>query len=355
MSEQDLALTFPYTATDLTDQINRVPNLYGLLNEINLFPTEGSISTIVEMRYEDGVLRVLPAKERGAPATPMAERVGKTIFLECPHFPSMDLITPKDLQNLTVINARTKRPITLEDEVTKRLINIRGTHAITREWVRSSALQGVIKDGNNVTIYDLYAAFAINKNTVFFNLSDAATDITAKCDAIWQAITTNLKGEVMTGIECIVDPVFFQAFVSHAKVLQFYVNAEQALAMANLLDALRRRESKGNMWGREFLFGRILFREYYGTAPIKSGGSLVSTPFWASGTGTAYPVGTRDMFRTYDAPANDIRFVNTMGQEIYISPEILEHGQGVEFKSESNPLAVCRRPEALAQLSSAAS
>lgn len=351
MSEQDLALTFPYTATDLTDQVNRVPNLYGLLNEIDLFPTEGSISTIVEMRYEDGVLRVLPAKERGAPATPLAERTGKTIFLEVPHFPSMDLITPKDLQNLTVINARTKRPITLEEEVAKRLINIRGTHAITREWVRASALQGVIKDGNNATIYDLYAAFDIVKTTIFFDLSNASADMTAKCAAVWAAITANLKGEVMNGIECIVDPVFFQAFVSHASVRPFYVNAEQALALADLV----RKESGGNMWGREFSFGRIWFREYYGTAPIKSGSSLVSTPFWASGTGTAYPAGTRNMFRTYDAPANDIRFVNTMGQELYVSPEILEHGQGVEFKSESNPLAVCRRPEALAQLSSAAS
>ena len=47
---EDLALTFPYTATDLTDQVNVIPNRYGLLNELNLFPTEGSTSTIVDKR-----------------------------------------------------------------------------------------------------------------------------------------------------------------------------------------------------------------------------------------------------------------------------------------------------------------
>ncbi|MBI1202549.1 MAG: hypothetical protein GC182_08565 [Rhodopseudomonas sp.] len=352
MSEQDLALTFPYTATQLTDQVNRVPNLFGLVNEMDLFPVEGSISTIVEIRYEDGVLRVLPSKERGSPSTPMAERVGKTVFLEIPHFPAMDVITPKDLQNLTVINARTKRPITLEEEVAKRLINIRNTHAITLEWCRSSALQGVIKDGNSGTVYDLYAAFDIQKTTVFFDLDNTASDIVGKCAAVWQAVTGNLKGETMRAIEAVVDPTFFNKLVGHTAVKAFYQNAEQALMLANLV----RRQSAGAMWGREFLFQNILFREYYGTAPVKSSptAAITSTPFWASNTGTAFPVGTMNTFRTYFAPANDLRFVNQTGQELYVSPKILEHGQGVELKSESDPLAVCNRPEVLVQLSGAA-
>jgi Phage major capsid protein E len=95
---EDLTLTFPYTATDLTDQINVIPNRYGLMQELDLFPTEGSISTIVEMRYENKTLRVLPARERDASSTPMLSETGKTIFMEIPHFSAMDLITPKDLR-----------------------------------------------------------------------------------------------------------------------------------------------------------------------------------------------------------------------------------------------------------------
>ena len=116
------------------------------------------------------------------------------------------------------------------------------------------------------------------------------------------------------------------------------------------LVSIARRQRDGNMWGREFLLNRVLFREHYGAAPTVINGVPTTAPFWAAKTGTAYPAGTMQMFRTYDAPANDIRFVNTVGQEIYVSPEILDHGQGVELKSESNALAVCRRPEALVQL-----
>jgi hypothetical protein len=52
---------------------------------------------------------------------------------EIPHFPAQDLITPKDLQDILVVAGRTKRHITLEEEVAKRLLSLRNTHAITRE------------------------------------------------------------------------------------------------------------------------------------------------------------------------------------------------------------------------------
>ncbi len=228
-------------------------------------------------------------------------------------------------------------------------MDIKFNHDITREWLRCQALQGNLIDGNNQTILNLYTAFNVNPTTVDFTLGTNTTDMNAKCAAIWQSVTANLKGEVMTGIEVICDPTFFERFVTHANVVQYYLNAEQAIQLAMIV----RRESSGNMWGREFRFGRILFREYYGTAPIKataSATSLTNTQFWAANTGTAYPVGTRKMFRTYNAPAHDLRFVNTKGNEIYVSPRIKEHGEGIELKSESNPLPICRRPEALVQI-----
>lgn len=345
---ENLELIFPYTATDLTEEVNVIPNLYGLVNELNLFPSEGSISRIVEMRYVDGVLRVLPAKERGTAPTPMLPRTGQSIFVEVPHFPAMDIITPEDIQDILIQVAQTKRLTTVEEETAKRLFDIRNVHAITREWVRTQALQGTITDGNSQTIYNLNTVFGITPNTLAMALGTSTTDVNAKCASIWQTITTNLKGEVMSGIEAIVDPTFFEELIAHPNVNQYWLNAEQALQLANIV----RKESGGNMWGREFIFGRIRWREYYGTAPTKSSptASISTTPFWQPQTGTAFPVGTRNMFRTYDAPAHDLRFVNTIGNEIYVSPRYLDHGEGLELKSELNCLAICRRPAALVQL-----
>ncbi len=346
---ENLSLIFPYTGTQLTEQIEVIPPLYGLLAELDIFPSEGSVSRIVEMRYEYHQLRVLPAKERGAPATPALPRTAKTIFIEVPHFPSLDLITPEDIQDILIQLQDVKRLTTVEEEVARRLMDIKASHDITREWLRANALQGNLVDGNSQNILSLAQVFGITLATQDFALGTTTTDMNAVCQSIWQSITTNLRGEVMTGIEAIVDSTFFERFVSHTNVKQYYLNAEQAIMLA----MIARRESQGNMWGREFQFGRILFREYYGTAPVKTSptaSSLTSTPFWASTTGTAYPRGTRKMFRTYNAPAHDLRFVNTKGNEIYVSPRILEHGEGIELKSESNPLPIVRRPEALVQL-----
>jgi hypothetical protein len=63
-----------------------------------------------------------------------------------------------------------------------------------------------------------------------------------------------------------------------------------------------------------------------------------------------YPVGTGSTFATYDGPVHHVGLVNQPGQEIFISPEPLKHGEGVEMKSQSNVLALCRRPELLVEL-----
>ena len=350
---ENLSLTFPYSHTDLTDQIDVIPNLYGLVNrELKLFPAEGSTARVIEIRYDQYNFRVLPAKDVGTGPTPQIPRSGQTLFIEVPHFPMVDLILPGDIQDILVQVARSKRPTTVEEETNKRLAQIKWTHDITREWLMCTALQGNILDGNSQSIVNLYTFFGISATTVDFTLGTSTTDMIGKCATIWQNITQNLHGEVMSGIEVIVDPTFFERFVTHANVAQYYLNAEQARILAQL-ERRRSNPMAGQMWGREFYFQNILFREYYGTAPVKtspSAASLTTTPFWPANTGTAFPVGTRDMFRCYDAPAWDVRFANTTGQEVYVSPRILDHGEGIEMKSESNALPICRRPAALVQL-----
>jgi hypothetical protein len=339
-------INFPYTAVQLTGTINRIPNLYGLLNDFDVFPSAGSISTLVEIRREENTLAVLPAVERGGPATVAKRTPGDTLYFEIPHFPLDDAISPRDLQNMLTVVGASAHPRTLEEEVAKRLFAIRNRHAITLEWVRMGALKGLITDGKGNTIYDLYSAFNLVKPIIYFDLANAAADIVGKCAQLFETIATNLRGETMNGIEVIVSSNFFNAFVEHPKVNKYWLNWQAANQMQTMP-----RGKVGGQYGRVFSFQQIDFREYYGSAPVNG----VSTKFVADGKGHARPLGTMDSFKTHFAPANDIRFVNTPGQEIYISPKILDHGQGVEMHTESNPLAICRRPEVLVEVDIGAS
>ncbi len=342
MSELD-TVNFPFTALQLSAAVNRIPNNYGLLNALGLFPSSGSISTIVEITFEDGTIRVLPAKERGAPATANDRGPRKSFWVEIPHFPMLDLITPLDLQNMLTIVAQTKTPRTLDDEMAKRLFTIRNKHSITLEWIRMGALRGLITDGNGDTLLDVYNFFGVNKTTIDFTLGTATTDIISLCAQLRQSIATNLKGETMTRPEVIVSTSFFNKFTQHPKVEKFWLNWQAASELARA-----KFDPMGGQLGRTFEFQQILFREYYGMAPV--GKPLTSTPFVPVDYGYAYPAGTQNMFETWNAPAVDIRVANQPGQDIWISPKVLDHGEGVELKSQSNCLALCKRPEALVEV-----
>jgi hypothetical protein len=280
----------------------------------------------------------------------MEERTGNTIFMGIPYFPLMDMIRPEDIQDVLNVAAGQKVLNTLNAELDKRLMQIHMNHDMTWEWLCTQALQGKIIDGANTTLYDLYTTFGVAKTTVDFDLGTTTTDISGKCAQLWQSISQNLTQDTMSGVDCIVDPVFFQALISHANVKAYYQGAEQALALMNIQRMQGDRDSQ--MWGREIHLFNVTFREYYGQASIKVGGTRTNVPFWAAKTGTAYPRGAKTIFQTYDGPAHDIRYVNTRGQPIYISPKVLDHGQGIELLSQSNPLPIVRRPAAVVQITS---
>jgi hypothetical protein len=339
---------FLYTALDLTTQVNRIPNTYGLLQAMGMFSSEGTGSIFVEVRVEDGVLRVLSAQERGGPGVEGKREKGKSLIFKVPHFPQFDLITPADLQNMLTVVARSRQAITFDDELAKRLEQLRTNHAITLEFVRLGALKGVITDGDGTELYNLFDEFDITKKVVDFELGTAGTDVMAKCEEVNDHVVANLKGEVSDGVEVMVSGAFFSKLINHAKVEKFYLNAEQAMSLTRY-----ERDRLGGNWGRVFEFGNVRFRENKTTFPLKIGDTITSTPAIAANKGHAYPTGTRDTFKTWHAPADTLDAVNTApSDEVFISPEVLKHGKGVELWSESNPLAICSRPEVLVEVES---
>lgn len=340
MTELTGPINFPFTAIDLTGQIDRVPNLYGRLNELNLMPTKGVSSTIVEITEREGQIVVLAAEARDGDVPLGTNASERSIFLQVPHIPHLARITPKDLQDKYQIVDGRRVPRTLATVTVEKLTHIRSLHAITLEFLRMGALKGLIVDGRNRVLYDLHQVFGREKKTVYFDLSDNTTKVREKTYEVARHIEDSLKGEVTNGnIHALVSPEFFDAFTSHPNVEKFY------LGHAEGLQRLGQDPRKG------FKFGALTIEEYNAKAADLTG---TTRRFIAAGKGHAFPLGTMNTFRTHLAPANHVAMVNTIGTEIFVSPEILKHGAGVEMKSESNPLPVCARPELLVELDAGA-
>lgn len=339
---------FPYTGLDLTQEVNRIPNEFGLVNALGLAPFETKASRFVRIDFRDGVIHVLAAMAPGAPGQMTGDDEQSGVILEIPHFPHLEVIRVDDVDGvLQVFNGQVD-PVSLDRETARKLNKIRRNHNITLEYIRLGMLRGLIKDGAGRTLYDLYDVFGITKKEVDFTLGTAGTDVRARCEEVVDHTMTSLKGETTSGVESLVDPSFFNKLITHEKVEKYWLQAQNTSEHKEL-----RRTSQGGNWGRAFEFGDIVFREYKGSLPIKTGqGQITQAANVDANKGHAYPTGTQEMMRTFEAPVHHIELANEMPSEdtIFVSTKALDHGEGYEMKSQSNRLAVCKQPECLVQL-----
>lgn len=331
-------INYPFTAIDLTSEINRLDNVWGMLQQLGLFPGQGVSTTMVEIAMEDGRLKILAAEERGAPGSQGRIDPEKSIILKVPSFPHDETIKPEDLQDRFVFGSNRQQRRSVQTETAKKLARLRQLHALTLEYLRMGALKGEIVDGRNRTIYDLFDVFQIQKKVVYFDFEDDDSDIMGAIEAVLGHMEDHLRGETMDGARAIVSPEFFLKLRQHPKVEKFFLNWQAATALAG-------RETG------DFELGGLRFRSYRATATDMTG---ASRRFVTADKGHAYPTGTTDAHETYFAPAHHVAMANTLGTEIFVSPEILKHGRGVELHSESNPLPVWKAPELLVELDAGA-
>lgn len=340
-----MPLNFPFTAIQMTEAIARMPSTYGVMEALNAFPVQDGVSTIVEIRFRNGKIEVLTAKDRGAPPAADTPDEEDLVLMKVPHFPHLTTLTPKDIQDMVTLANSALRPRTMAEEMAKKLERIKLKHDITKEYVRLGALKGVILDGAGATLHNLFTTFGVTKKQVGFVLGTATTDIIAKIEEIHAHVRDNLKGETMTGVELWCSPVFFNKFVQHAKVEKYYLSHQAALALADPA-----RAAIGGTMSRSFPFQNLMIREYPGAFPIKSGNTWSSVAAFPDDKAYIRVVGTTDTYATYTAPPDSIEMANMVGEEIYITDNVLPHEKGIELASQSNLLAVTRRPELIVEV-----
>ncbi|KAF0115596.1 MAG: hypothetical protein FD149_1555 [Rhodospirillaceae bacterium] len=280
----------------LTAGINKISNRYGRVEEMGLMPARPVRLRHIAIEERNGVLTLLPTATVGSPGTVGVRGKRKIRSFMIPHIPHDDVVLPEEVQGIRAFGSEGDLAA-LSDVLSLHLGSMRDKHAITLEYLRMGALKGIILDADGSTLYNLYAEFAITPKTIAFDLSNAGTDVKAKCLELKRHIEDNLLGEFMTEFHCFVSPEFFDAFTGHAKVVKAWENWQQG-------EALRSDQRKG------FTFAGVTFAEYRGQATDPEGNVR---RFIAAGEGHAFPVGTMQTFLTYFAPADFNEAHNTLG------------------------------------------
>jgi hypothetical protein len=325
-----------FSMASLTAAINLIPNRYGRLESLGLFPIKPVRTRQVVVEEMHGVLNLLPTLPPGSPGTvgKRGKRAMRAFIV--PHIPHDDVVLPEEVQGIRSFGSETETE-SVAGVLARHLETMRNKHAITLEHLRMGALKGEILDADGSTLVDLYTEFGITAKTVSFVLGTATTNVKGKCVEVLRHIEDNLMGEYMSGVHVLCSPEFFDALTSHAKVEDAYKYWQQG---AVLINDMR----------RGFTFGGLTFEEYRGQASTADG---TVRRFIAAGEAHAFPLGTLDTFASYVAPADFNETVNTLGLPLYAKQEPRKFDRGTDLHTQSNPLPMCHRPGVLVKLTSA--
>ena len=327
--------TDAFNLVALSSAIGILPNKYGRLNQLNLFPVKGQRLRTIIFEERHGVLTLLPTLPIGSPGTQASRAMRKVRSFTIPHIPHDDVLLPQDFEGIREFGSENVMA-SLVSCMNNKLQAMRNKHDITLEWLRVGALKGNILDADGVSvIYNLFDEFQIPQFAVDFVLGTSTTDVKKKCLTVRRHIETSLHGETMTGdprVLCC--PEFFDELTSHANVKAAFQNWSAAAQM------LAGDQRAG------FPFGSLIFEEYIGQA-MDSSGNVHRFFDPVNYAGVAFPEGTTETFATYVAPADFLETVNTLGQFLYAKQEPRDFNRGIDIHTQSNPLPICSRPGVL--------
>lgn len=326
---------FPFTAAQLTDEVNLLPRTWGRITQSGMFRFSGVGTTQIRVQRRHGKIGLLSSEPRGAPGAISTLTRGEEKSLLIPHFPHEASIGPEDIQDRVMWGSRGMTMESLANVTREKLVDIRTHYDITGEYLRMSALQGVLKDGSNDAGFDFFGFFGLTQKSVDFDLGTPTTNVQAKCRDVVAHIEDHILDDVFTGVVAECDPDFFDALLTHPNVEKYFLQHAGAQALVTAQEE------------RRFSYGQIQWREYRASAPDSAGNPRKFVPQWEA---TTYPTGTRNTFRGAVGPAHHIAEVNRPGQEIHISTEIRKHGRGVEMFCQANMLPYCVRPEVLVRV-----
>ncbi|SDZ20064.1 Phage major capsid protein E [Lysobacter sp. yr284] len=322
-----------FSVSALTAAINLLPNQYGRLDELNLFPIKPVRTRQVTIEEKNGVLSLLPTQPVGSPGTvgKRGKRTARAFVI--PHIPHDDVVLPEEVVGVRAFGTETELE-SVAGVMADHLQTMRNKHAITLEHLRMGALKGVILDSDGSEIANLFDIFGIRPQTFDFQLSNPDTDVRKKCLDLKRYMSKALLGERMSAIHVLVSSDFFDALTGHKKVQDAYNRWQEGAA---LRDDMR----------TDFRFAGVRFEEYTGEA---SDADANVRKFIEPGEGHAFPLGTLDTFSTYVAPADFNETVNTLGQLLYSKQAPRKFDRGTDLHTQSNPLPMCHRPALLVKL-----
>lgn len=327
-----------FSMFSLTQAANKIDYLPQRLGELNIFTPRPVRTKTVGVEQRDGVLKLIPVSERGAPLAQREREHREIRDFRTVRVAKQDHIEADELQDIRAFGSETEL-MQVQQEVARRLSGDTGLLAdveLTHEHMRLGAIQGIVTDADGVTpIYNWFTEFGITPpSEIDFDLdnaSPASGAVRKKCNQVVRAMQRAAKGAWTpnTQVHALCGDNFWDDLTAHSEVRGTYLNTLMAASLR-----------EGNAY-EMFRYGGITWENYRGTDDNTT---------VAVGTDKAkfFPVNAPGVFEVAYSPAEFMPYVNTLGQRVYamIVPDRKRQAY-VDIEVYSYPLFLCTRPEML--------
>ena len=318
-----------FKVSQLTLAINNLPKTPTRIGNLRLFNEQGISTTSVSIEMKDGTISLVPSAKRGSPGRPILDGKRKMVSIGAIHLPQAGNVLADEVQNLRAFGSETE-VATVQGIVNDKLAIARNDLDVTLEYQRMGAIKGIVLDSDATTeLYDMYDIFNVVQQVYDMNLDNSGTDVRARVVAAKRLVEDSLGGGItITGFLALCSPEFFDAISQHATVAEAFKLYNTAFASSDV------RES--------FVFAGVRGEEY--------NGSVGAVRFIAAGDAYLVPLGIRNMFVTYFAPADYMETVNTLGLPYYAKQERMKFDKGVDIETQSNPIHLNTKPRSVVRL-----
>lgn len=317
-----------FSLHSLTAAINELPHKPSRLQSLGLFSEQGVATTHIDVEMKDGQLSLVQSAPRGAPAMPSKsdKRVLRTFRI--PHLPQRATIMADEVQNVRAFGSEDQAE-GVQNVVRNHQQIHRDNIDATIEFHRAGALQGLIKDADGSTMYNLFTEFGVSQQSHVIALATDATKTLQEVTKAKRKSEITLGGQMVSGYVALCGADFFDGLTGNKKIEEAYNRWMDS-------EFLRTDNRAG------FPFGGVQWAEYRGNV---SGQAYVPAT-----EAFLVPMGVPDMFITRFAPADYVEAANTIGLPYYSKQRPMDFDKGIELESQSNPISLCTRPRAVIKL-----
>ncbi|CDO34051.1 major capsid protein [Novosphingobium sp. KN65.2] len=337
MAHMDIFNDDAFGLVAMTEAVEKMPTVPTFLGNLGIFADEGVTTDVVSIEQKGMTLELIPTSQRGT-EPPMGSTDKRSLrHFSIPRIAKGDQVFAREVQNLRAFGTESELESVIR-VIAQKQNKLLTEHALTMEYHRLGALQGILLDADGSTLYNYFTEFGITQPTeIDFDLDNASPTAGALKNKIAAAKRTAIRalgGSYVPGITrflWLCGDTFYDQFTAHSDVRSTYANWEAAQAL---------RGSVGSVFST-FSFGEMEWHNYQGTDDN-------STVAITSTQAKLVVLGVPGLYRRINGPGESMETVNTMGLPIYSNLVRDEkRNQWVQPEIFSYPLHICTRPEVL--------